>query len=173
MNDKLKNAVLNVPELRFPEFSGDWVCKKLGDVADIKSGMTPLRSTLDFFRNGTIHWVKTLDLVNGDIDKTDECITEKALNETSIKIYPIDSVLVAMYGGFNQIGRTGILKVEAATNQALSIILVNKKIIKPIYLINYLNANVFKWRKFAVSSRKDPNITSADVKSYIVYCAVS
>ncbi|ASF47829.1 restriction endonuclease subunit S [Methylovulum psychrotolerans] len=155
-----------VPVLRFPEFSEEWVVKKIKDISTIKSGSTPLRSNKDFFKNGHIWWVKTTDLNNSNIIKTEECITELALKETSVKIYPKNSVLVAMYGGFNQIGRTGILKVDATTNQALSILNTNEKVVLPQYLLTWLNAKVNLWRKFAGSSRKDPNITGSDVAGF-------
>ncbi|WP_296983043.1 restriction endonuclease subunit S, partial [Thalassolituus sp. UBA1505] len=113
-------------------------------------------------------WVKTLDLNNGEIFNTDEQITEEALKETSCSIFPVGTVLVAMYGGFNQIGRTGLLKVPAAINQALSGLVLDSKKVSPEFLINYLNGNVKVWKKFAASSRKDPNITREDVCGFPV-----
>ena len=71
-----------------------------------------------------------------------------------------------MYGGFNQIGRTGYLKIPAATNQALSVLSTDRKIIIPIYLLMWLNAKVEVWKRIASSSRKDPNITGSDVASF-------
>ena len=68
-----------------------------------------------------------------------------------------------MYGGFNQIGRTGILKFPAAINQALSGLVLNPLRAHAEYILYYLNGNVKKWRRFAASSRKDPNITRDDV----------
>jgi len=112
--------------------------------------------------------VKTLDLNNGEIFNTDEQITEEALKETSCSIFPVGTVLVAMYGGFNQIGRTGLLKVPAAINQALSGLVLDSKKVSPEFLINYLNGNVKVWKKFAASSRKDPNITREDVCGFPV-----
>lgn len=155
----------NIPSLRFPEFDTDWDLKKIKDIGSVRSGSTPLRSKSEYFRGGDIYWVKTTDLNNSKIVDTEEKVTNLALEETSLKLFPIGSVLVAMYGGFNQIGRTGILTVEAATNQALSVINTNSSI-TPEYLIAWLNAKVYVWRKFAGSSRKDPNITGSDVGSF-------
>lgn len=157
-----------VPKLRFPEFqdAAEWEQSRLGDIATIKSGATPLRSNLEFFEGGNIPWVKTTDLNNSFIYKTEECITTKAI----AKINPVDSVLVAMYGGFNQIGRTGYLKVAAATNQAISVLNTDKKKVLPIYLHIWLNAKVEDWKRVASSSRKDPNITGSDVAGFpIIY----
>lgn len=155
----------NIPSLRFPEFDTDWDLKKIKDIGSVRSGSTPLRSKSKYFKEGDIYWVKTTDLNNSKIIDTEEKVTILALKETSLKLFPIGSVLVAMYGGFNQIGRTGILTIEAATNQALSVINTNNSI-TPVYLIAWLNAKVYVWRKFAGSSRKDPNITGSDVGSF-------
>jgi len=141
---------------------------KIKEFAKISSGNTPLRSNInDFYMNGVIPWVKTMDLNNGKITKTNEKITLKAAGKC--KPYKRGTVLVAMYGGFNQIGRTGILDIEASINQAISAIEVNKSLCDPEYLIQYLNKKVSLWRKFAASSRKDPNITSKDVGDFDVY----
>jgi type I restriction enzyme S subunit len=87
----------------------DWEVKALGEVASTSSGTTPSRGLAQrYFSGGSINWVKTLDLNNSEIHSTDELVTHIALDETSLKIYPIGTVLIAMYGGFNQIGRTGI-----------------------------------------------------------------
>lgn len=147
----------------FPE---DWYCSKLSEVCITSSGTTPARSQFDrYFRNGHINWVKTLDLNNGEIIKTDEKVTKDALAETSLKVYSIKTVLVAMYGGFNQIGRTGLLGVPACVNQAITAIQCESQL-SPEYLLATLNFRVGYWKAVASSSRKDPNITSQDIRDF-------
>ena len=155
-----------VPRLRFPEFSDaeEWETTRLGEIASIRSGSTPPRSDPTFYSGGNIPWVKTTDLNNGFIYSTEECIT----SASNPKINPIESVLVAMYGGFKQIGRTGFLKVPAATNQALSVLNTKRNKVIPIYLLIWLNANVEQWKRIASSSRKDPNITGSDVAGFSI-----
>jgi len=152
------------PRLRFPEFqdAGEWECQTLADVAQISSGTTPIRSNLQFFAGGTIPWVKTTDLNNSFVTETEECITPKA----RARINTAGSVLVAMYGGFKQIGRTGCLRVPAATNQALSVLVLYRNRALPVYVLAWLNAKVEDWKRIASSSRKDPNITGADVAKF-------
>lgn len=159
-DSKVKKSGL---EFEVPE---GWEVVKLKDVAKITSGSTPLRSNLEYHKGGTIPWVKTTDLNNGEITLTEEKITPKALKETSLRLYPVGTVLVAMYGGFNQIGRTGILGIEATINQALSALSVKSDEVDPNFLISWLNAKVGEWKKLAGSSRKDPNITSKDVGDF-------
>ena len=152
------------PLLRFPEFQGvgEWKRKTLTDIADIRSGSTPARSNPEFFDGGSIPWVKTTDLNNSFIITTEEQVTPKA----RVRVNPAGSVLVAMYGGFNQIGRTGCLNVPAATNQAISVLVVDRNVALPVYVLAWLNASVEDWKRIASSSRKDPNITGSDVAKF-------
>lgn len=153
-----------VPKLRFPEFqyADAWNESQLGEISTIRSGTTPLRSNSEFYVGGDIPWVKTGDLNNSFIERTEEYITDKA----NARINPVGSILVAMYGGFNQIGRTGYLMIPAATNQALSVLNVDDNKVVPSFLLMWLNAKVETWKKIASSSRKDPNITGADVAKF-------
>ena len=143
----------------------DWEVKRLGEVAEMTSGTTPSRANIDFYSNGSIPWVKTTDLNNGILNSTEESVTNKALEKTSLKLLPKGTVLVAMYGGFNQIGRTAMLGMEATINQALSALICNEKIYNA-YLLSWLNCRVKEWKHLAASSRKDPNITGKDVARF-------
>lgn len=146
----------------------NWTSNKLQEFASFEGGGTPSRKKTEYFEKGTIPWVKTLDLNNAIISRTEECITELGLKKSSCKILPKGSVLIAMYGGFNQIGRTGLLSMEATVNQAITAIILDRNKLLPRYLLFYLNFNVQKWKKFAVSSRKDPNITKEDIKKMLI-----
>jgi len=158
-----------VPKLRFKEFSGEWEEKRLEEIAEISSGLTPLRSELKYYTNPTIPWIKTTDLNNSYIETTEEKINEITLKETSLKLLPKDTLLVAMYGGFNQIGRTGLTTIESTTNQALSAIKFNNKNISSFFFLNFFNCKVNVWKRVSASSRKDPNITKKDIESFKVY----
>lgn len=155
-----------VPRLRFlhSKAANEWELLALRDVARISSGTTPSRSKPEYFSGGTIPWVKTMDLNNSRITHTQELVTEAAC----LRVNPPGSVLVAMYGGFNQIGRTGILTMAAATNQAVAVLQPKAGVLDSEYLLLWLNANVEHWKIVAASSRKDANITSSDVASFPV-----
>ena len=146
----------------------DWDVVKVETIAKLGGGTTPSRSKEFYFKNGYINWVKTTDLNNYQISKSEEKLTDEAINETNLKIHPKNSILVAMYGGFNQIGRTGLLVKEASINQALVAILPNESVYSSMFLLFYLNYKVDRWKSVASSSRKDPNITSKDVKNFLV-----
>ncbi|WP_406158264.1 restriction endonuclease subunit S [Streptomyces canus] len=145
----------------------DWKAARLRDVATFASGTTPSRARQDeYFNSGKHLWVKTLDLNNSVITTTEERVTDRALEETTLKIHPAGTVLVAMYGGYQQIGRTGLLAAPAAVNQALTAVMTNPRKLVPAYLLHTLNYRIGYWRSVASSSRKDPNITGSDVKDF-------
>ena len=98
------------------EIPEKWKWVLLGDIGVWKSGSTPSRSNLDYYRNGTVNWLKTGDLNDGVITKTEEKITDIAVSESRLKINPPGSILMAMYGA--TIGKVGILDIPSATNQA-------------------------------------------------------
>ncbi|MEZ8231709.1 restriction endonuclease subunit S [Vibrio splendidus] len=146
-----------------------WDVSPLNEVCGFGGGTTPPRAQHDrYFVNGSNNWVKTTDLNNSLIDVSEEQITDLALLETGLKKHPVGSVLVAMYGGFNQIGRTGYITKPSAINQALVAVKPKPKKLNSYYLLSELNFNVAYWKGVASSSRKDPNITSNDVKNYVI-----
>ena len=87
----------------------------LGEVGTWQSGGTPSRSNKTYY-GGNIPWLKTGDLNDGLISDIPESITEEAVTNSSAKINPAGSVLIAMYGA--TIGKLGILTFPATTNQA-------------------------------------------------------
>ena len=92
-----------------------WVWCYLNDIGRWQSGATPNRGVKAYF-GGTIPWLKTGDLNDDYVKEIPERITVRALNETSVKLNPEGSVLIAMYGA--TIGKVGILTFPATTNQA-------------------------------------------------------
>ena len=93
----------------------------------VTTGATPLRSRNDYYEAGTIDWYKTGELKDWYLGPAAERITEKALEETSAKLFPADTVLMAMYGDGRTITSLGMLRAPAATNQACSAMLVDKE----------------------------------------------
>lgn len=156
---------VNKPKIRFNEFENIWTKSKLGELYEIYSGNTPSRSDSRNYQNGEIPWIKITDLNNSIICSNEEKIS--VYGATKLKVLPEKSVLIAMYGGFNQIGRTGLLAYPATINQALAALMpINE--INPNFLLNFLNFKKESWRNVAASSRKDPNITKNDVEKFII-----
>ena len=112
-----------------------WETVPLGEVCVTSSGGTPKSSNREYYENGTINWLKSGEVANGYIYTTEQKITEKALQESSAKVFPPETVVVAMYGA--TAGQVGILKIESSTNQAVCGILPNKMFV-PDFLYLYL-----------------------------------
>ncbi|WP_299042868.1 restriction endonuclease subunit S [uncultured Campylobacter sp.] len=116
------------------EIPESWCWCRLGDVGDWKAGSTPSRSNPEFY-NGNIPWLKTGDLTDNFVDVIPEHISEIALKSCSMRLNPVGSVLIAMYGA--TIGKLGILNIEATTNQACCACITHEPISNK-YLFYYL-----------------------------------
>ena len=134
---------------------------KLGDFFTIASGGTPDKGNPFYYENGTIPWVKTGDLKNQYVPTGIDCITEEGLNNSSAKLFPPNTVLVAMYGA--TIGACSILTYEAATNQACAAFLPNKNVL-PTYLYYFLSSKREQFVKDGVGGAQ-PNISAGYLKN--------
>ena len=115
-----------IPPLRFPEFqdAGAWRASTLEDIAEIASGGTPNRSKPEYW-NGDIPWVSTSLIDFNRITQVQECITRRGLDNSSAKIFPRETILMAMYGQGKTRGKVAVLGIDAAINQACAAISVN------------------------------------------------
>lgn len=118
-------------EASFYEMFGDqilnpkgWKERKLGSL-NISSGSTPTRNNDSYF-NGNINWAKSGDIKGKEIIETQEVISEEAVLDTSCKINPKGSILIAMYGNGKTRGSVGLLKVDSSCNQACAVIPPNQ-----------------------------------------------
>lgn len=117
------------PSLRFPEFknAGEWVSDSLGNIFETTSGGTPSRTEKAYW-NGDIPWVTTSLVDFGVITCADEYITAEGLQNSSAKLFPQGTVLMAMYGQGKTRGQVALLGIQAATNQACAAILPRRDI---------------------------------------------
>ena len=133
---------------------------KLGELFPVTSGGTPSRKHQEYYQGGTIPWVKTGDLKEKYLFDTDEKITNRGLENSSARLYPIDTVLLAMYGA--TIGAASILKIEAATNQACAAFEKCDNVL-PEYLYAFLESQRSRFIKDAVGGAQ-PNISAGYLK---------
>ena len=111
-----------VPDWEWPyKLTENWCWTRMQEIAQWGSGGTPSRKVSEYY-NGDISWVKTGELNDDYIFATEEHITQEAISHSSAKIYPTDTVVIAMYGA--TIGKVGILGIPAATNQACACAIV-------------------------------------------------
>ena len=125
------------------------------------SGGTPSRSRPEFY-DGEIDWVKTKELNDRVIFFTEEKITEQGLKESSAKLLPENTILLAMYGA--TVGKLGILGREMTCNQASCAIIPNEKIFDTWFLFYYLISIRQRLIALAAGSAQ-PNISATIIKN--------
>ena len=133
---------------------------RLGDLFSISSGGTPNKKNPEYYINGDIPWIKTGDLKGKYISNEIEYITEDGLINSYAKIFPRNTVLVAMYGA--TIGACSILPFDASTNQACAAFLPNDRVI-PEYLYYFLCSKKEKFIQDGVGGAQ-PNISAGYLK---------
>ena len=132
----------------------------------VVSGGTPNRNVSEFWNNGSIRWVKTTELQNNVICNTDEKITQAGLDNSSAKIIPPNTVLIAMYGQGKTRGMTGYTSIECATNQACACILPCEQF-NQNYLWRYMILSYDKLRDMAKGGNQ-PNLNIGIIKNFPV-----
>ncbi|OXR31822.1 restriction endonuclease [Pseudomonas umsongensis] len=125
------------PRLRFPEFqkTGEWEIKTIGDIFETSAGGTPERSKPEYW-NGSIPWVTTSLVDFNVISCAEEFITNEGLKNSSAKIFPKHTVLVALIGQGKTRGKVALLDCEASTNQNCAAILPTEVVIPNFTFLN-------------------------------------
>lgn len=157
---EVKDMIVPVDEQPY-KLPDSWVWVRLGDIGVWGAGATPLKSNSEFYSNATIPWLLTGDLNDSYITEIPNKISEIALEKTSVKLNPKDSILIAMYGA--TIGKVGILTFPATTNQACcacSELFQTEK----LYLFNFLISERKKFISRAVGGAQ-PNISKEKIVS--------
>ena len=123
----------------------------------ISSGITPSRSNKKFWNNGIYPWLKTEQIGAFEIKETSEHITQEAIDSTSIKIYPKNTISIAMYGEGETRGKVSILKAEMSTNQACCNVIINEKLADYRFVYYWLKNNYLQLRGLSSGVRKNLN----------------
>lgn len=144
-------------------FEGEWKKLSLGELGTWGSGGTPSRANPEYFK-GSIPWVKTGELGSKYITTAEEKITEQAIKNSSAKLFPSNSVAIAMYGA--TIGKTSIFKAPLSTNQACAVVQpkdsVNVEFL--YYLLTSMKRNFISLGKGGAQ----PNISQTLIKQQVV-----
>jgi type I restriction enzyme S subunit len=152
------------PRLRFPEFrdSGEWVSSCLGEIAKISSGGTPSRSNQTYW-NGHIPWITTSLIDFNIITEAEEFITELGLQESAAKVFPENTIIMAMYGQGKTRGKVAKLGIKAATNQACAAILI-RDIIDSAFLFQNLSGRYDEIRRISNAGGQE-NLSAALIET--------
>lgn len=141
-----------------------WVNAKLSDVATWGSGGTPSRRNAAYF-GGTIPWVKTGELGQRYVTETQEYLTELGIENSNAKIFPQGSVAIAMYGA--TIGKTSILDIDAATNQACAVGKPDTEVVCREFLYHFLCSQKSSFID-AGKGGAQPNISQGVIKDWSI-----
>ena len=149
-NEKLKREI--------PE---GWNVAKVKDIALTYSGGTPTSTNRDYYEGGDIPWINSGELNSPIITSTSSYITEIGLNNSSAKLYPQNTVLVALYGA--TAGKVSLLSFEACSNQAVCGVMPNKSI-QTTYIRYYLSSLYEHFIALSSGSARD-NISQDTIKN--------
>lgn len=141
-----------------------WINKRLREVFKTASGGTPLKIHKEYYENGKIPWLMSGEVNKREIYNSTNFITELGYNNSSAKAFPINTVLVAMYGA--TAGQVGLLKFEACTNQAVCGIYPNKEFV-PEFIYYYFK-NIFLDLVSQATGNAQPNISQKKIKNLLI-----
>ena len=129
------------------------------------SGGTPSRKRAEFYENGTIPWVKTKELHDRFIAETEENITAEAIEQSSAKLLPDQTILMAMYGA--TVGQLGRLRIPMACNQACAAMIVDPKMATSNYVYYQLLAHRDQITSLATGAAQQ-NLSGTQIKSFVL-----
>ena len=133
---------INIPKLRFKEFSGDWEDKTINDVANIIGGGTP-DTTVKEYWNGNIQWFTPTEIKSMYISNSKRTISELGLKKSSAKILPKGSLLLSTRA---TVGDVGIAVNECTTNQGFQSLIITKNN-NNIFIYNWILNNKIEFLK--------------------------
>ena len=139
----------------------DWTRKRIGDVFDTGAGGTPLKTYKEYYENGDIPWLRSGEVCKKYITETEMFITQLGMDNSSAKMFPENSVVVAMYGA--TAGQVGILHLETTTNQAVCGIFPRKDYIPEFVYYSLLNSK--KGLVAQATGNAQPNISQIKIKN--------
>lgn len=154
---------MNVPKLRFGEFEGESEPLLIQDFAKVTSGGTPNRAIKEYW-GGSIPWITTSQINYQDINGAEEFITDEGLKNSSAKLFPKGTLLLALYGQGVTRGRVSILNMEATTNQACAALILDGKKSNNRYMLFNLQARYEELRALS-NSGGQKNLSGGLIKS--------
>jgi type I restriction enzyme S subunit len=148
--------------------ASDWQILSIEGLCErVTSGATPYRSESRYYQGGAIQWFKTKELGSLRLVDSEEKITDAAIRETSVKLFPPGTVLMAMHGDGKTITSLGILEVEAATNQACCAMIPNTMVCDSRFL--YYSLSHYKQDFLQIANGgAQRNLSGALIKNFCV-----
>ena len=166
---KNKEALLEIKAEEKPfEIPEGWAWVRVGEIFEVGTGMTPLKSESKYYDNGTVPWITSSATSSEYINHSETYITDFALRHTTLKVYGKGTLIMAMYGQGKTRGQISQLNIDATINQACSAL---ESIYKNEHFISYVKL-FFKYnydnsRKGAEGSAQ-PNLNLTKVKMTVI-----
>ncbi len=143
------------------EIPEGWEVEKIENIAQTGSGGTPKSTNVSYYSNGEIPWINSGELEQTVITSTSNFITEEGLNNSSAKLFPSGTILVAMYGA--TAGKVSFLTFEASTNQAICAIMLTD--IRMRYYLKNVIEDLYQYLvKLSTGSARD-NLSQDMIKN--------
>ena len=144
-----------------------WALRRIKEIGDVNSGTTPSTKNEKYYNNGIHPWINTGCVQDCDIFEPADYITDQALMECKgLKYFPIDTILLAMYGG-GTIGNVGILKIPATINQACCAIRLDKKAANTQYCF-YSLLSIKEWIISRGFGGTQVNLSQGQISNFIM-----
>ena len=160
----------NAPRLRFPEFSGEWVEKKIKEFANCYAGATPSTKERKYWENGTIPWLSSGEVNKKHISFTDNFITKIGYDSCSTKMIPANTVVMALAGQGKTRGTVAITEIELCTNQSLASIVTNETV-DDKFLLYYLETQYSNLRAISSGDGTRGGLNLNIINEYSVFLA--
>lgn len=148
-----------------PELPDGWVWATIDQMAQVGTGVTPLRSKSAYFNEGTVPWVTSGALNSETVTSATELVTELALKECRLAIYPPGSLLVAMYGEGKTRGKCSELLIPATINQAIAAIVLEPEAQPSKAYLKAFLLDSYERMRAQASGGVQPNLNLQIVKS--------
>ena len=147
----------------FPQ--GSWQTTEVQHIASVGTGATPLRSNSEFFAEAGTPWVTSAATSADVVRQASEHVTPAAIAAHRLKVYPVGTLLVAMYGEGKTRGQVTELGISATINQACAAVVVNETLMVRSFVKLALQANYLEMRVLAEGGNQ-PNLNLSKVKGF-------
>ena len=141
--------------------------KRIGDFAMCFPGATPKTTHPEYWENGTIPWMSSGEVNQEEVTFTEKKITQKGYDETSTKMVPVGTVVIALAGQGKTRGKVAITRIPLCTNQSLCAIVVDETVISK-YLFHYLRSQYARIREISSGDGTRGGLNLKMIKAYVV-----
>ena len=145
-----------------------WAWMTIDQIADVSSGTTPSRDVTEYYSQNGTPWVTSGETSNAYIRKTAQHVSDRALKETSLKLYPPGTLIVAMYGEGKTRGQVAELSIAATTNQACAALVLKLDDVGHRRYVKLFFQKIYEEIRALASGGAQPNLNGGKIKSTLI-----